>query len=282
MTQPLDAPEEYRKERHEFILEYYQMAIQDLSRHLVVGWQSITVAVGTIATLGFAQQGYLPIPLAVAAAVAAAWWGLWNIIDADFWALRAIAFLANVEALYFHKGDRALFNKYAGQHPSFRMTGSLKAQFAALLVIIGIALAFFAWKIGELTQFDLDVAASKAAAAGRLELAIWSMPVWLGALLAYLLAAARRDRLRDYYEFVRDSPGPGMVTDRSKYRRTDLSGTAAAADVETGETIQRAVREEVERCVSRWTWRTEAIWVIMWIVIGAMILTLAVKGPLWG
>src|SRR5439155_17706411 len=125
--------------------------------------------------------------------------------------------------------------------------------------IIGVALAFFVWEIGERTHFDLDVALSKAAAAGRLQLAIWSMPVWLGALLAYLLAAARRDRLRDYHEFVRDSPGPGMVTDRSKYRRTDLSGTATAADVETGETIQRAVREELERRVSRWTWWTEAI-----------------------
>jgi len=73
-----------------------------------------------------------------------------------------------------------------------------------------------------------------------------------------------------------------MVTDRSKYRRTDLSGTATAADVETGETIQRAVREELERRVSRWTWWTEAIWVIMWIVIAAMIVALAFKGRLWG
>src|SRR5439155_17623354 len=54
---------EFRDQRHEFILQYYQMSVEDLGRHLGIGWQTIASVVGVMASLSVAEQGQLPIPI---------------------------------------------------------------------------------------------------------------------------------------------------------------------------------------------------------------------------
>src|SRR6266478_147070 len=122
----VDPVTKFNDQRHDFILAYYSMAVQDLSRHLGVGWQTLTSVVGTVALLSLAQESKLPLPVAVTVAVVIGFWGVLNILDADYWATRAIAFLANVEAVYFFRNERKVFNAYAGLHPPLKIMDSLK------------------------------------------------------------------------------------------------------------------------------------------------------------
>src|ERR1035441_5950809 len=107
---PVNQAEKFADQRHQFILAYYNMSVQDLSRHLGIGWQTMTSVIGTVALVSLTHEGKLPIWFGVDAAMAIAGWGILNILDSDYWATRAIAFLANVEAVYFYHDERAVFN----------------------------------------------------------------------------------------------------------------------------------------------------------------------------
>src|SRR5688572_19719413 len=119
---------ELRAQRHDFIKEYYRMAAMDLDRHLKGGWQTIVVLAGGVAILGAGHEGKIAIPLAASIGLAIAYWGVLNVLDSNYWSLRAIAFLANVEAVYFSIEDRRYFNPYAGIHPPYHLLNSLKYQ----------------------------------------------------------------------------------------------------------------------------------------------------------
>ena len=103
-----------RAQRHDFIKEYYKMATADLDRHLKAGWQTIAVLAGGAAILAAGHEGKIGLPIAVTIALISAFWGTLTVIDANYWSIRAIAFLSNVEAIYFSAQDRAYFNPYVG------------------------------------------------------------------------------------------------------------------------------------------------------------------------
>src|SRR5690349_10656296 len=92
MSDSYDEMREVRGQRHDFIKEYYKMAVADLDRHLKGGWQTIAVLAGGAAVLTVGHDGKMPIPLSVSIALFIAFWGMLNVLDANYWALRAIAF----------------------------------------------------------------------------------------------------------------------------------------------------------------------------------------------
>ncbi len=94
------------------------MATPDLDRHLKAGRQTIAVLAGGAAILTAGHDGKIGLPIAVTIALISAFWGILTVIDANYWSLRVIAFLANVEAVYFSAQDRAYFNRYIGHHPT--------------------------------------------------------------------------------------------------------------------------------------------------------------------
>jgi len=180
-------------------------------------------------------------------------WGLWNILDADFWALRAIAFLANVEAVYFYDEDTKVFNPYAGRHPPYTMIGSLKAQFIALMFLIGFAQMFFLVKVGERVGNNFARIPRRIPELSHLTIAHWLLPLVSFMILLAVTTWMRRRRLRGYLGFVQDCPGPGMVKDRTKFRRTDLiSGNATENDVVPGAVLQERVRLALTAQVAAW------------------------------
>jgi hypothetical protein len=115
-----DISKELRSQRHDFIKKYYKVAAGDLDRHVKGSWQTIITVAATVATISLAQEGKLPVPFAVSASLLVGFWGMCNLIDGNYWSLRAIAFLANVEAIYFTVQDRRNFNPYAGRHPPYK------------------------------------------------------------------------------------------------------------------------------------------------------------------
>jgi hypothetical protein len=252
---PQDPATEFRSQRHDFILHYYDMAVKDLERHLKMGWQTIATAAGAIATISAGQQHYLPIPLAVSVALIVSFWGIQNVIDANLWALRAIAFLANVEAIYFYEDDKRVFNPYAGQHPPYGLLDSLKSQYSAVLFIALMSLAFFVIQIHQSAP-DLSTLLDKIVAAGRIKVGFWLLPIFLFVILAYRSFAEWKRRTADYLRFVREAPGPGMVRNREAYRSLDpTTHKVNMNDVVTGEQLQKPVLEKLEKSekgLTRW------------------------------
>jgi hypothetical protein len=132
-----------------FIKEYYKMATSDLDRHLKAGWQTIAVLAGGAAILTAGHDAKIGLPIAVAIALISAFWGVLTVIDANYWSLRAIAFLANVEAVYFSAEDRRYFNPYIGYHPSLKLLNSLRYMFWLCVLFGTMAALSMLWEISR-------------------------------------------------------------------------------------------------------------------------------------
>ena len=276
-----DPASEFRSQRHEFILHYYEMATKDLERHLQMGWQTIATAAGAIVTLSAGQQGYLPIPVAVFTAFLVCFWGLDNVIDANYWANRAIAFLANVEAVYFYKDEQSVFNPYAGLHPPYKLMDSLKVQFQAVVGIVIATIIFFVIHIAQRTSnfSTFGVTVSKGS---YIKVGIWLTPVLLFVALLYRTLSQWKGRVSDYLRFVKESPGPGMLKNRSDYRQLDPKTATNAPAVVSGDELQKYVREKLEKSKRRWDIAFPLIRVASILIIIAVITMLLLKGRIFG
>jgi hypothetical protein len=242
-------PNDARRHRHEFILRYYEMARADLDRHLKAGWETIAVAAGSVALLSSAEQGYLPVPVACMLAIGFAFWGILQTIDANYWASRAIAFLANVEALYFYEQDREVFNPYAGQHPPAKFLGALRPQLVVMFLIILATSVYFAASVASRGPAYADLAAL-VRATHPLRLAMWLLPIAAFVGLTAVSVTIWVQRKSDYLDFVTYSPGPGILRNRARFRDVLLAGDAEAGDVIPGSEVQKDVRESLERSLA--------------------------------
>lgn len=228
--------------RHEFVLHYYDMAVKDLERHLGIGWQTIAVVGGAIASLGLAYDNKLPMPLGVSAALGISFWGVLNIIDANFWALRAIGFLANVEATYLSEKHREYLHPYVGRHPPYKLMNSLLFQYwmAALLVVVSLA----AYLHGIWYHVDGSSVADTLRTVDWPTIGFWSMPAIVFLIGINLAIRTELRRIHAYLDFVESSPGPSMAAgedssevvvgqDRQQQVKRDLLATRARWEVTT-------------------------------------------------
>ena len=208
---------EIRSQRHDFIKEYYKMATTDLDRHLKAGWQTIAILAAGAAILTAGHDGKMELPIATAIALASAYWGMLTVLDANYWSLRAIGFLANVEAVYFTIEDRKYFNPYAGEHPPYKLLDSLRYMFWLCLLF-----GFFA-----LFALVLEISNAQPNANGAWQWFVALKPVpFLGWALPFLVAIGGAlwafrvwiKRMKDYLGFAEGSPGPGMLRQNSALR----------------------------------------------------------------
>jgi len=193
------------------------MATNDLDRHLKGGWQTIAILAGGVAVLGAGNDGKIGLPIATAMAIGAAVWGAATVIDANYWSQRAIAFLSNVEAVYFTKADRTTFNPYIGQHPKPKLMDSLKYLFWFCIFFGACALANFLWMV--LSRYsNLQEAFIPFCRQGAVHFLFYGVPFLVSAWSPYYLLRVIHRRLLDYIHFNQSSPGPGVVEDQASLR----------------------------------------------------------------
>jgi hypothetical protein len=223
---------EVRSQRHDFIKEYYKMATMDLDRHLKGGWQAIVVLAGGAAILAAGHDGKIGLPIATSIALASAFWGLLSVIDANYWSLRAIAFLSNVEAVYFSAEDRKVFNPYIGYHPSYKLLNSLRFMFW-LCGLFGLAsLLSLLWEINR-SYPSIGLMWRHASALGAVSFLLWSLPglftLW-GLVWVY---AEWRKCLGQHIGFTKGSPGPGVRLVTQDMRHVTFEPVSGATPVAT-------------------------------------------------
>lgn len=274
-----DPSETFANQRHEFILQYYSMAVQDLSRHLGIGWQTLTSVVGTIAVIGLAEDRKLPPQLAVSAAIAVAFWGILNIMDASFWATRAIAFLANVEAVYFYESERKIFNPYVGSHPELKSLNSLRYQFYAAVAMLAIACLYYGQKISDHTSGFSDFV-SPLRMHSRFMVFYGAFPALVFLCMLDRALVGRYRRVKDYLEFVTNCPGPGLVRDHTVSRGMELNMVLRPDQVSAGADLQKALREDLASSERFWHRFTAVGRIISWLAILSILVLVSFKNGL--
>ena len=234
---------EARSQRHDFVKEYYKMATLDLDRHLKAGWQTIAVLAGGAAVLTAGHDGKIGLPIACGIALISAIWGVLTVIDANYWSLRAIAFLSNVEAVYFSVEDRKSFNPYVGYHPPFKLLDSLRYMLW-LCVLFGTSVILsMIWEIhGSYPSPQLMY--SHFRLIPMISRILWSFPIIVCVWGIFWILKVWTTRLDDYLKFSTESPGPGVRLTTLPLRLVTLApimgGAAIQIEANTNSAMQTA------------------------------------------
>lgn len=272
MTAAHSAQEQFRQQRHEFILRYYGMAIADLDRHLKIGWQSIAIIGAAVASLSLGEGDNLPLPVAVTIAIILCFWGMANVLDANYWAVRAIAFLANVEANYLTEEDRSAFNPYLGKHPPVKLMDSLKIQNRSILLFGFLSLAYYVYKISE--DGGIFSGIEKFSEYNFVEFLMWEFPIYMTVFVLALILHMRQKRVQDYRNFVIGSPGPGILKRRWSFRTVNLENIDEHEMIPPG-MVQHSNVEKIDKDLRRWGVAVE-LWDFLAVMIAEVLLSLAV------
>lgn len=266
-------PPAAESQRHDFILHYYDMAVRDLERHLGIGWQTLGAVAGAFVSLSLAQKNELPVPIAVAAAFTIAGWGLLNVIDSNLWALRAIAFLANVESVYFGDDDRRRFNPYVGQHPPFKLMNSLRYQAYVASCFGGISVLYYWYSIMRRARWSIMIAWQMKNRLPFWDAVFWSLPSFVALFFIVLIIGAQTKHLSEYRDFVRDAPGSGLFIGAG-------TSDATPATYRSGESVQEAVLVDLERRMTSWR-RYRKYGIAACVAVGLLIAILLLLGSLY-
>lgn len=251
-----DEPKEIRSQRHDFIKEYYRMATLDLDRHLKAGWQTIAILAGGAAILAAGHEGKIGLPIAISIALISAFWGTLSVIDANYWSLRAIAFLSNVEAIYFSAEDRRVFNPYIGHHPDYKLMDSLRYMFLLCMLFGAAALLSLWWEISRSYPTAGDIWAHVQTMRPS-RLFFWSLPILVGLWGGAWIYKVWRDRLQDYVDFTKGSPGPGVRARSAELRHVTLKPVTGATVPAIEPDIHAAQLIKLEKLLARlkkFTW----------------------------
>jgi hypothetical protein len=276
---PTDPTETFANQRHEFILQYYNMAVQDLSRHLGIGWQTLSSVVGTILIIGLAEEKKLPTPLAVSAAIAIAFWGMLNIMDASYWATRAIAFLANVEAVYFYESERQSFHPYVGSHPPLKLLDSLRYQLYGAFVMLVIACAYYAKKISDGSN-EFSALAPALKNHSHFMVFYATLPAFVFLFMLDRALTGRHQRIKDYRDFVTNCPGPGLVRDHDVARGMNLDMALDPEQVLSGADLQKSLRDKLIKSERLWRRVMFLGRILCWLGIVSVLVLITFKGRL--
>ena len=198
------------------------VATTDLDRHLKGGWQTIIVLAGGVAVLTAGHDGKIGLPIAISIALIATFWAALTVIDANYWSLRAIGFLSNVEAVYFSAEDRRYFNPYVGYHPEYKLIDSLKYLFWLCIGFGVLSVISLFWEERSIVAMPSGFIA-KQQTKNAVDILFWGMPILVFLCGLVLILKADINYVREYKAFCLGSPGPGVRVDNHVIRHVTLT-----------------------------------------------------------
>lgn len=201
-------PDPAEKARADFLIAMYNQLMNDINRHIVVVWQSVTALLGAFAVWSLIEKNVVSLDVAVTLIVVIAIWVLAHVYDAAYWYNRNLVMIANIERQFLRQSDLREIHYYWGKHrDTSSMLTHLKLQRGLALGVAGLVLGihFFTVMVpliqdrfvGAKLQHFLPWAATIAG------LFIWRR--------RHILAA------RKYAEFLKNSPGKAVDTTGIEY-----------------------------------------------------------------
>lgn len=194
--------------RDELLLKMYEQMFNDINRHIMVIWQSISVILGAFAIFVLVEKKIITIDVASAVIILLITWLVAHLYDASYWYNRNLVIIANIERQFLKNSDLKDIHYYFGKHrPNNSMLTHLKIQYAlgiGLLIII-VLFHFFSRILPglnlPLSNFEF----------------IRSIPYISLFISVIFLMNIRKRRIKSYEEFIANSPGIDIDTKEISY-----------------------------------------------------------------
>lgn len=183
--------------REQFLIAMYNQLMNDINRHIIVVWQSVTTLIATFAAFSLVSEKTVPLYAAVSIILATCIWLILHVYDASYWYNRNLVIIANIERQFLKKTDLKDIHYYFGKHrPIGSMISHLKIQRSLGVVVSGLVLTYHLYakvypQICSTEAIDLIQYLPLAVAIG-------------GAILWY---RASKKCNKNYQEFLNNSPG---------------------------------------------------------------------------
>ena len=194
--------------RNAFLVHMYDQLFNDINRHIMVVWQSVSVVIGAFAIFALVETKFLPIDIAIGLIVLLCGWLLAHSEDASYWYNRNLAMIANIERQFLKQEDLKKIHYYFGEHRGDNeMIGHLKIQY-----VFGLSVA----TLVILYHFFVQVMPGFSSTIEHFE-PIRTIPYLFSVLAAWFVRQRRNKGKRKYKEFLENSPGIDIDTTGINY-----------------------------------------------------------------
>lgn len=102
--------------RDELLIKMYETLNNEISRHITIVWQSISVVIGAFTLLSLAEKNLLNIDLAMGIIILLIIWLFDHLIDSGYWYNRNLVIIANIERQFLTPDDLRDIHSYFGSH----------------------------------------------------------------------------------------------------------------------------------------------------------------------
>lgn len=196
------------KARSDFLIAMYNQLMNDINRHIVVVWQSVTALLGAFAAWSLIEKNVISLDVAVTLIVLIAIWVLAHVYDAAYWYNRNLVMIANIERQFLRQSDLKEVHYYWGKHrDTHSMLTHLRLQRALALGIAALVLGI------QFTTIMMPLIAACFAGAKIQNFLPWVFAI--GGL--YIWRQRHRLAVNKYEEFLRNSPGKAVDTSGISY-----------------------------------------------------------------
>lgn len=135
MVQPPDR-------RDQFLIAMYSTMWENISRHILIVWQSVGVLVGAFAALILVEKHTVSPDYAATFVVLAGAWQVAHVFDASWWFNRNLLIVTNIERQFLTKADIKEIHYYFETHRDPKILDHHIIQLVFGLAVTAVVLAY--------------------------------------------------------------------------------------------------------------------------------------------
>ena len=188
----------YHDKRPEMLMKMYDQLMNDINRHILVVWQSVSVLVGAMAIFALAEKGIIPLDIATSIIILIVGWLLAHLYDAGYWYNRNLVIIANIEKQFLHLSDSKDIHCYFIKHrKDNELIEHLKIQLwfgigvGAIIILYHYIKQVYPWPFPPYGNFA----------------PMKTIPYIILIICIVMVMRLRNDRIRRYMQFKERSPG---------------------------------------------------------------------------
>ena len=118
-------------QKHEdFLIAVYNQMWQNINRHILVVWQSVSVLAGAFAVLALVEKSVISLDIAVSLIILISAWLIAHVFDASGWFNRNLVIISNIERQFLTRQDlHDIHYFFEGHREDRRPIEHLQVQF---------------------------------------------------------------------------------------------------------------------------------------------------------
>lgn len=191
--------------RDELLIKMYETLNNEISRHITIVWQSISVVIAAFTLLSLAEKNLLNVDLAMGIIILLIIWLFDHLIDSGYWYNRNLVIIANIERQFLKESDLNDIHSYFGSHRvKNTMLTHLKIQ-RNLGVVLGVLIVCYHFYVRVVPGMHLKLNWE------NIDL-IRSIPYLLVIYGAIYIKKRYKNTNQKFSEFIANSPGKKIDT----------------------------------------------------------------------